>query len=310
MRLSIDITLEHGQPDDYSIIKSTMPSQSPDITEQDQTGEIVSTALEFVYKKINTIVPGVDQHYLTCFNGKVGIVTNKFIQDAVVGYPLLIQGIYPISNNYQGKIGKTEERILRWIKSKYFPIRKVSWNEIVPYSSSSNNSVIDQSMIEKITNIDNVVINYFSRLRSHLECVVANLIPCIYIAGRSSQAAFQRACVLGIVTDRIGLSDQYDICQCSIHGRISLVLNGRAHPSAHLMSGKSVSDKEFAETMHILNAMGRCTMEAFKNKMNHITPDQLCSCLRAELEELEIEIKAKLEGRSLLTEILYNDPSG
>jgi hypothetical protein len=161
---SIEITFEHVQPDGYSVIESTMPSQSPDITEQDQTGEIVSTALEFVYKKIDTIVPGVDQHYLTCFNGKVGVVANKFIQDAVVGYPLLIQGIYPISNDYQGKIGKTEERILRWIKSKYFPIRKVSWNDIVPYSSNSNNSVIDQSMIEKITNIDDVVIDYFSRL--------------------------------------------------------------------------------------------------------------------------------------------------
>jgi hypothetical protein len=76
------------------------------------------------------------------------------------------------------------------------------------------------------------------------------------------------------------------------------------------MSGKSVSDKEFAETMHILNAMGRCTMEAFENEMNHITPDQLCSCLRAELEELEIEIKAQLEGRRHLTELFYNDPSG
>jgi hypothetical protein len=63
------------------------------------------------------------------------------------------------------------------------------------------------------------------------------------------------------------------------------------------MSSNSVSDKEFAETMHILNTMGRCTLEAFENT-------------RSELEELEIEMKAQLEGRRLLTELFYNDPSG
>jgi len=270
----------------------------------------VATELEFIYKKIDTVVPGVDQHYLTCFDGEVGIVASKFIQDAVIGYPLLVQGLYPISNDYQGKIGKTEERMLRSIKPKYFPILKVSWNDLLIYSSNSNNSVIDQSKIEKISTIDDVVNDYFSRLRCHLECVVANRIPCIYIAGRTSQVAFERACDLDIVTDKIGVSDPYDIFQCSIYGRISLVLIGRAHPSAHLLSGKSASDKEFAETMHLLNAMGRCTLEAMENKMTRITPDHLSVCIRVELEELEMEMKAQIEGRKKLTELFYNDPSG
>ena len=68
--------------------------------------------LIYQYKSINTIVPNVDNHYITCFKGEVNVVAYKFIQDAVYGYALIIQGIFPIVNDSQGKIGKTEELVL------------------------------------------------------------------------------------------------------------------------------------------------------------------------------------------------------
>lgn len=52
------------------------------------------------YMTIDTMVPDIDQYYVTCFEGDVNVVAFKFIQDAVCGYALIIQGIYPISNDF------------------------------------------------------------------------------------------------------------------------------------------------------------------------------------------------------------------
>ena len=116
---------------------------------------------------------------------------------------------------------------------------------------------------------------------------------------------------MGIVTDKIRLAEQYDIWHCRINGIICLVLDGRAHPSAHLMAGRSsVAIEEFIETIFILNAMGRCTFEAAKSGHNDITPEIFQICLKIELDELAEEIKMQREGRILMTELLYGDSSG
>lgn len=61
----------------------------------DTTNYIVADLINR-YTTVNTMVPDIDQYYFTCFEGKVNVVAFKFIQDAVCGYALIIQGIYPI----------------------------------------------------------------------------------------------------------------------------------------------------------------------------------------------------------------------
>ena len=48
---------------------------------------------------------------------------------------------------------------------------KVSFNDVCPYSSTTVNKVIDQSMIAKIAMIDDVINDNYSRLEHHLACV-------------------------------------------------------------------------------------------------------------------------------------------
>jgi hypothetical protein len=266
--------------------------------------------LNYEYKNIDTVVPNVDHHYITCFKGEVNVVAYKFIQDAVYGYALIIQGIFPIVNDFQGKIGKTEELVLRYLNAEYFPVRKVSFNDVCPYSSTTVNKVIDQSMIAKIAVIDDVINDNYSRLDHHLACVRSIRIPCVYIGGKTCQDMFLRACSLGIVTDKISLTDHYEVSQCRISGKICLVLEGRNHPSAHLMLGAKSSKDEIIETIFILNAMGRCTLEAFKLGLHKISPQMFQTCLEIEQANLAIEKRKQMEGRSLLTELLYGDSSG
>ena len=224
--------------------------------------------------KIDTIVPNVDDYYVTVFDGKVNVVAFKFLQDAVFGYALIILGIYPIANDFQGKIGVTEMHILRYLNPEYFPVPKVSWIDLCPYSSLTNNSVIDQNKILKLTSNQDVIYDTFRRLEQHIECVGTVRIPCVYIGGESSQAAFNQACSLGIVSDKHSLSQQYQVSQCTIYGKRCLVLEGHAHPSAHLMShGSSQSERELIETIFILNAMGRCALEVAELDNDTISSD-------------------------------------
>ena len=119
---------------------------------------------------------------------------------------------------------------------------------------------------------------------------------------------------MGIVTDKIGLAEQYDIWHCRINGIICLVLDGCNHPSAHLMAGQAgqsrIANEEFIETIFILNAMGLCTFEAAKSGHNDIEPEMFQICLKIELDELKEETKMQMEGRILMTELLYGDSSG
>ena len=284
-------------------------STSEDHTDAD-TMNFFTTDLLHRYKTIDTVVPNVDQHFLTCIKGQVNVAAFKFIQDAVFAYALIIQGIFPIANDFQGKIGHTENLVLRYLKSKYFPVRKVSWNDLCPYSSTTTNTVIDQAKIAKLIAIDDVINDNYSRLDQHIVCVGTVRIPCIYIGGKTCQTSFERACALGIVTDKIALSTNFHVCQCRIKGKTCLVLEDRAHPSAHLMDGSSKSNEEFMETIFILNAMGRSTYEAAELGLDNITPEMFQTCLDDELKELSEELKKQMEGRELMTALLYNDPSG
>jgi hypothetical protein len=289
---------------------SSNSTTKDDNYEDDDLENFAVANLMYQYKSIDTIVPNVDNHYITCFKGEVNVVAYKFIQDAVYGYALIIQGIFPIVNDFQGKIGKTEEFILRYLNPEYFPVRKVSFNDVCPYSSTTVNKVIDQSMIAKIAVIDDVINDTYSRLEHHLVCVGSIRIPCVYIGGRTCQTAFLHACSLGIVTDKICLTDQYQVSQCRINGQNCLVLEGRNHPSAHLMSGSSSSVGEIIETIFILNAMGRCTLEASKLGLDDIPPQMFQMCLEIEQANLAVEKQKQIEGRALLTQLLYKTSSG
>ena len=288
---------------------SSLTADVEDYDVDDTTNYIVADLINR-YTTVDTMVPDIDQYYVTCFEGKVNVVAFKFIQDAVCGYALIIQGIYPISNDFQGKIGSTEKHILQYLKSEYFPVGKISWNDVCPYSSRTSNKVIDQNAIKKLTAIDDVIHDNYSRLDQHLVCVGTDRIPCVYIGGETCQKAFQRACALGIVTDKIRLDEQYDVWRCRIKGKICLVLDGRAHPSAHIIGQSRTSTREFMTTIFLLNAMGRCTFEAAKSGHDDIIPEMFQVCLKIELAELDEEIKMQKEGRSLMTTLLYNDSSG
>jgi hypothetical protein len=289
---------------------SSLTADVEDYVVDDTTNYIIADLINR-YKTIDTMVPDIDKYYVTCFEGKVNVVAFKFIQDAVCGYALIIQGIYPISNDFQGKIGSTERHILQYLKSEYFPVGKISWNDVCPYSSKTTNSVMKQSKIKKLIEIDEVIQDNYYRLDQHLKCTGTDRIPCVFLAGDTCRWAFRRACDMGIVTDKISLAKQYDVWRCRINGIICLVLDGRNHPSAHLMAGQSgTANEEFIETIFILNAMGRCTFEAAKSGHDDITPEMFQICLKIELDELEEESMMRLEGRKLMTELLYGNPSG
>ncbi|KAG5184000.1 hypothetical protein JKP88DRAFT_277274 [Tribonema minus] len=170
--------------------------------------------------------------------------------------------------------------------------------------SNTDNGVIDQGIIKTFVKVDEIVKDYYHRLNVHLQAVDPYTIPCIFIASKTCQASFKAAIGLGLVS-RVEELSPLGVTACEISGRVTVVLEGRPHPSWHLMTGrKEIAKNAFNETIAMLNGMVRCCASG------DITPASMTKSLMDALAIKPEELKRRAEGQSFLTQLLYGDISG
>jgi len=165
---------------------------------------------------------------------------------------LLVLGLYPNAKADIKRVCATEHEMLDLLK-----FDNVDWVDFVPLSSRSTNAVIDQRIVESFADDEELVRDYCRRFAEHLSAD-ANAMGCVYIAGGTCQAAFEKAIKMEIITREVCLSATHDISIMSIGGKRFIVLEHAPHPSWHLVMGREPKAvRIFKETMCTLNGM-RC----------------------------------------------------
>jgi len=205
---------------------------------------------------------------------------------------LLVLGLYPNAKADIKRVCATEHEMLDLLK-----FDNVDWVDFVPLSSRSTNAVIDQRIVESFADDEELVRDYCRRFAEHLSAD-ANAMGCVYIAGGTCQAAFEKAIKMEIITREVCLSATHDISIMSIGGKRFIVLEHAPHPSWHLVMGREPKAvRIFKETMCTFNGM-RCWCAA---------PGEapLDECVHAALGDLADTFAARASARPFLTELLY-----
>jgi len=83
----------------------------------------------------------------SAINGDFNIDATVFIQAPSQCRRLIVLGLYPIANDYEGKIGSTESRMLDILDPTVFPDKKCTWVDFCVMSSNSSNKIINQRAI-------------------------------------------------------------------------------------------------------------------------------------------------------------------
>ncbi|KAG5183338.1 hypothetical protein JKP88DRAFT_255839 [Tribonema minus] len=217
------------------------------------------------------------------------------------GTPLIVQGLYPAAKAAT-RTSATETEMLKTLDRNHFTC--VVWNDLCVLSSNTNNKTIDQDIIKTFVNDGEIIKDYYQRLNIQLQAVDPATIPCIFIAGKTCQASLEMAIELGLVS-RVQELSPLGVTVCEISGRVTVVLEGRPHPSWHLMTGrKEIAKKTFNETIAMLNSMVRCCASG------DITSAMMTQSLMDALAINPEELRRRTEGRSFLTQLLYGDISG
>ncbi|KAG5186315.1 hypothetical protein JKP88DRAFT_240917 [Tribonema minus] len=239
---------------------------------------------------------------MLCVKGKPESVT-VYIQRPLSGTPLIIQGLYPVANDSDENISVTERDMRKILDRDH--ITGLYWNDFCMLSSNTKNKIIDQDVIATwVDDDDEIVEDYYRRLAIELDAVDPGTVPCVFIAGKTCQASLEKAIKLGLVT-RLQELSPLGVTVCEIKDKRFVALEGRPHPSWHLMTGNAPSARAvFKETMDMLNGMIRCCVTG------NITPDTMTHSLMAALAIDPAELQRRAEGRSFLTKLLYGDPSG
>lgn len=141
-----------------------------------------------------------------------------FIQLACQGNHLIVLGLYPVSNDFEGKIGTTEGAMLQHLDPTVFPENKCMWVDFCVMSSTTTNSTIDQKVIASWVNDTEMVKDYYRRLSIYLHQQNDDRMPCVYIAGKTCQQTFDKAVESGFVKRIAMLSSSYDIHLCEMDG--------------------------------------------------------------------------------------------
>ncbi|KAJ1626707.1 hypothetical protein T492DRAFT_909867 [Pavlovales sp. CCMP2436] len=146
---------------------------------------------------------------------------------------LLVLCLYPNANADINIVSATEREMLKVLK-----FENVAWVDLCTLSSRSTNAVINQRIVASFADDEELVRDYFRRFAEHLYADT-NAMRCVYIAGGTCQAAFDKAIELKIVTCESRLSAAHDISIMSIGGKRFVVLEHAPHPSWYAPSAHS-----------------------------------------------------------------------
>ena len=249
------------------------------------------------------IPPHILEKQKSAINGIFNVDARMFIQHARRGWNLIVLGLYPISNDYEGKIGATENHMLNLLDPAIFPEKKCTWVDFCVMSSTTVNKRINQHVIRQWVEDDEMVKDYYRRLFIYLNQQDDYFYPCVYVAGSTCQQTMDKAVNMGLVRRICALSATFGVYLCEMDNIRFITLEERPHPSAHLMKGNAqAASRVFKETMKILNAIGRCCTDIYADGFEETI-----------LNELNVdpeEARKREEGRVFMTQFLYGDASG
>ena len=220
--------------------------------------------------------PHIIEKQKSAINGIFNVDARMFIQRARRGWNLIVLGLYPISNDYEGKIGATERHMLNILDPAIFPEKKCTWVDFCVMSSTTVNKRIKQHVIQQWVEDDEMVTDYYRRLFIYLNQQEDSFYPCVYVAGSTCQQTLDKAVNIGLVRRICVLSSTFGVYLCEMDNIKFVTLEERPHPSAHLMKGNApAASRVFKETMKILNAIGRCCTDIYADGFEETILEEL-----------------------------------
>ncbi|KAG5184175.1 hypothetical protein JKP88DRAFT_315531 [Tribonema minus] len=179
---------------------------------------------------------------------------------------------------------------------------EMAWVDLCCISANVRNDIIDQGVIASWVVDDEIIHDFYHRFS--LQLAAAASIPCVYIAGRTCQAAFERMITLGFISRMEELSS-LGVTLCEAGDCRFAAIEGRPHPSHHLVTGREVSVTGiFKETMAMINGVVSCCASG------DLSPGNTSRCLIAAMGIDEEELAVRMRGREYLTHLLYSSSSG
>jgi hypothetical protein len=215
---------------------------------------------------------------------------------------LVVLGLYPPADAKCDSDCATAKEMRKRLDPQL--LEEFTWVDLCVLSSTSTNAIIDQRAIADFVHHESIVRDYFRRFATYLRELPTDRPLCVYVAGDTCQAAFEKAINLGLVV-RLGEPGLHGTSLCTIDGREFLALEGHPHPSWVLMTGRAPrAVRVFRETMCTLNGMAR-----WRNGDPQPLA-QLDALVEAELGDAARAIAARVSCRPLLTEMLYDADHG
>ena len=193
--------------------------------------------------------------------GSTGKVVVFDLPPAVRGWPrVIIAGLYPPADARADAPhdNVTSRELVRTIGHARF-----AWVDFTPVSAHGSNAGIDQAAIAKKATESTLVADFHLRLVGAFngEREAGNVLGVLYLAGRTVSSAFDAMVDRGLVL-RLGVVDavaRVSLCKTPLGCRF-LALEGRAHPSTHLMARfapKAVAEyRETCRLLRVLSAPG------------------------------------------------------
>ncbi|KAG5187465.1 hypothetical protein JKP88DRAFT_243968 [Tribonema minus] len=237
------------------------------------------------------------QKQMTCVrNGDVNGVT-VFLPPPMPGVQLINFALYP-GPRAVTETARTETEMYKLLDAG----TNMVWVDLCVLSANVRNSIIDQQAIASLVLDDEVINDFFHRFA--LQLAVAGGTPCVFVAGKTCQTAFQRMLELGLISHIEELST-LGVTLCEAGGRQFMALEGRPHPSHHLVKGREANATNiFKETLTMINGITRCCASG------EFSSARINQSLLASMDIDEEEIAARDERRKFLTQLLYGSDSG
>ncbi|KAG5175758.1 hypothetical protein JKP88DRAFT_250019 [Tribonema minus] len=234
----------------------------------------------------------------TCVLGDTDHIT-VHMRPPVKGTPLIILGLYP-GPRATTEISRTEKEL----KKLLLPGMEVAWVDLCVLSANYVNRIIDQRAIEKWMRDEELMTDYHKRFAAQLGARVGGGVSVVYIAGRTCQMAFQEMITRGWVS-RICELSPLGISLCETGGVRFVTLEGRPHPSWHLVTGGEKTLRGlFAETCAMLNAVSLCCLGG------DVSTDSMTRHVVAGLQIGADDLARREQGQMFMTRLLHDNDSG
>ncbi|KAG5186603.1 hypothetical protein JKP88DRAFT_254477 [Tribonema minus] len=231
-----------------------------------------------------------------CVRGAEEDVT-IYISAPVADVQLINFALYP-GPRAQTETARTEKEMRKLLNAGV----EMAWVDLCCISANVRNDIIDQGVIASWVVDDEIIHDFYHRFS--LQLAAAASIPFVYIAGRTCQAAFERMITLGFISRMEELSS-LGVTLCEAGDFCFAAIEGRPHPSHHLVTGREVSVTGiFEETIAMINGVVSCCASG------DLSPGNTSRCLIAAMSIDEEELAVRMRGREYRTHLLYSSSSG